>query len=91
MLQQVKLHLQRAQDRMKRQADKGRVERVFAVGNKIFLKQQPFCEKSVDDRAIQKLAFRFFGPFEVIRQVNIVAYELALPAGSFVHPVFHVS
>jgi hypothetical protein len=67
------------------------VERVFAVGNKVFLKLQPFCQKSVDDRAVQKLAFRFFGPFEVIREVNSVAYELALPASSSVHPVFHVS
>jgi transposase InsO family protein len=91
MLQQVKLHLQRAQDRMKKQADKGRVERVFAVGDKVFLKLQPYCQKTVEDRAVQKLAFRFFGPFEIIRQVNSVAYELALPAGSSVHPVFHVS
>jgi transposase InsO family protein len=91
MLQQVKLHLQRAQDRMKKQADKGRVERVFAVGDKVFLKLQPYCQKTVEDRVVQKLAFRFFGPFEIIRQVNSVAYELALPAGSSVHPVFHVS
>jgi hypothetical protein len=91
MLQQVKLHLQRAQDRMKRQADKGRVERTFAVGDKVFVKLQPFCQKSVGERMNQKLAFRFFGPFEVIKQVNAVAYELALPSGSSIHPVFHVS
>jgi hypothetical protein len=39
----------------------------------------------------QKLAFKFFGPFEIIRQVNLVAYELALPSSSGIHPVFHVS
>jgi hypothetical protein len=43
MLQQVKMHLQRAQDRMKKQADKGRMERTFKVGHRVFLKLQPFC------------------------------------------------
>lgn len=61
------------------------------MGDKVFLKLQPYCQRTVDDRAVQKLAFRFFGPFEIIRQVNRVAYELALPAGCSVHPVFHVS
>jgi hypothetical protein len=27
----------------------------------------------------------------VIKQVNLVAYELALPSRSAIHPVFHVS
>ena len=39
-----------------------------------------------------KLSPRFIGPFEILRHVGEVAYELALPprlAG--VHPVFHVS
>jgi hypothetical protein len=34
----VKQHLHRAQDRMKRQADKGRSERQFKVGDMVFLK-----------------------------------------------------
>lgn len=91
MLQQVKFHLQRAQDRMKKQADKGRTDRQFAVGDRVFLKLQPFCQRSVGDRMHSKLAFRFFGPFEIIKKVNHVAYELALPSDSAIHPVFHVS
>ena len=39
-----------------------------------------------------KLSPRYIGPFEVIKRVGEVAYELALPPGlSGVHPVFHVS
>jgi hypothetical protein len=91
MLQQVKMHLQRAQDRMKKQADKGHMERTFKVGDRVFLKLQPFCHTSVAARSSRKLTFRFFGPFDVIKQVNPVAYELALPSGSAIHPVFHVS
>ncbi|XP_060182274.1 uncharacterized protein LOC132611935 [Lycium barbarum] len=39
-----------------------------------------------------KLIPRFIGPFEILRRVGEVAYELALPPGlSGVHLVFHVS
>ena len=39
-----------------------------------------------------KLSPRYIGPFEVLKCVGEVAYELALPLGlSGVHPVFHVS
>jgi len=39
-----------------------------------------------------KLIPRFIGPFEVLRRVGEVAYEITLlPSLPGVHPVFHVS
>lgn len=86
----VKQHLARAQERIKRQADKRCSERQFSVGDKVFLKLQPYVQCSLAPRANQKLAFKFFGPFEIIEKIGAVAYKL-LPTSSAIHPVFHVS
>lgn len=48
--------LQRAQLRMKKQADKGRSERSFTVGELVFLKLQPYAQSSVVNRPYPKLA-----------------------------------
>lgn len=87
MMESIKQHLHRAQQRMKKQADKHRSERTFNVGDLVFLKLQPYVQASLAPRAHQKLSFRYFGPYKVLYK----AYELELPASSTVHPVFHVS
>jgi len=91
MTRLLQQHLLRAQQRMKRQADKSRSERQFSVGDLVYLKLQPYVQSSLAARANQKLAFKFFGPFRVLAKINEVAYKLELPAASLVHPIFHVS
>jgi hypothetical protein len=87
----LRQHLSRAQDRMKRQADKGRSEREFQVGDRVFLKLQPYVQSSLAPWAHQKLAFKFFGPYSILQRIGKVAYRLDLPASATIHPVFHVS
>lgn len=76
---------------MKRQSDKSRTERTFQVGDWVFLKAQPYVQSSLAPRASQKLAFKFFSPYQILAKIGSVAYKLKLPPSSLVHPVFHVS
>ena len=87
----IRTQLERAQKRCKKQADRNRTERQFQVGEQVLLKLQPYVQQSVVSRPCAKLAYKFFGPYNVIEKIGLMAYKLDLPESSRVHPVFHVS
>lgn len=87
----IQLQLHRAQQRMKAQADKHRVEKEFQVGDMVYMKLQPYVQSTVAARSNKKLSFRFYGPYKIMERVGLVAYKLQLPPGSKIHPVLHIS
>lgn len=91
MQQLIYQHLQRAQRKMKTQADKKRTFRSFQIGNAVYVKIQPYVQTSLANRSSNKLSFRFFGPFIIVDKIGEVAYKLLLPDDCCIHPVFHVS
>lgn len=91
ILRELRYNLSLARQRMKCQADQKRREVSFDIGDYVYLKLQPYRQTSVAFRASMKLAPRFYGPYQIIEKVGIVAYRLALPPNSQIHNVFHVS
>lgn len=87
----LRAHMARAQDRFKKKADRLRSERVFAVGDEVLLKLQPYAQSTIANRPCRKLAYKFFGPFPIEQKIGSLAYKLTLPAEARIHPVFHVS
>ena len=91
MLDEIQFNLLKGQQVMKHFADLKRREVSFVEGDLVFLKLQPYRQKSLAKRPNEKLAPRFFGPYSVLQKIDKVAYKLDLPPSSLNHPVFHVS
>lgn len=90
-LDELKMQLLCAQQKMKVATDKRRRDEQFAIGNKVFVKLQPYRQRSLAARRNEKLSPRYYGPFEIAARIGEVAHKLGLPADSQVHPVFHMS
>ena len=81
-----------AQEKQRRYADQHRRELSFEVGDMLLLSTKNLTLKNDQGTVARaKLLPKFIGPYEVIRKVGSVAYELALPDVCRIHPVFHVS
>ncbi|KAK3531229.1 hypothetical protein QTP70_015226, partial [Hemibagrus guttatus] len=82
------VRLQRAAHSQRIQADRRRRPHPsYQVGQRVWLSTRNLRFKL----PCRKLNPRFIGPFEIIRQVNPVAYRLRLPAAYRICPTFHVS
>ncbi|KAK3553203.1 hypothetical protein QTP86_031797 [Hemibagrus guttatus] len=82
------VRLQRAVRRQRIQADRRRrLHPSYRVGQKVWLSTRNLHLKL----PCRKLNPKFVGPFEIVRQVNPVAYRLRLPASYRICPTFHVS
>lgn len=81
----------KAQESMKKFADRRGSERSFKVGDLILLKIHLYKQSSIRGNAPQKLAVRNYGPYPVIAKVGSVAYRFQLPLEAKVHDTFHVS
>jgi hypothetical protein len=65
-LRQLRNQLLRAQEKMKRQADKKRADRSFVCGEWVFVKLRAHRQQSVVTRVNAKLAARYYGPYPIV-------------------------
>lgn len=91
ILEELKKQLEKAQLKMKNQADKHRKEVQFEDGDLVYLKLKLYRYQSLAKRPNEKLPPRFYGPYKILERVGKVAYRLELPAIAQILNVFHVS
>ncbi|RVW71121.1 Transposon Tf2-12 polyprotein [Vitis vinifera] len=91
LLRTLKKNLRQAQHRMTQKANAHRRDLQLEVGDMVLVRLQPYRQPTAAYRPYQKLAKRFYGPYQVLERIGAVAYRLALPSGCKIHPVFHIS
>jgi hypothetical protein len=91
VVQLLKENLTVARNHMKQQVDQHMTEREFEVGEWVFVRLQPYKQLSLKQQGKNKLAPRFYGPYQINKKISQVAYGLELPDMSHIHNVFHVS
>ena len=91
VIQLIQKRLSTTQDRQWKNADLHRKDIEFEIGSLVLLKVSPW-KGLVRFGQKGKLSPRFIRPYEVLRRVGKVAYEIALPPHmQHIHNVFHVS
>ncbi|XP_017428774.2 uncharacterized protein LOC108336835 [Vigna angularis] len=87
----IRERMKASQSRKKSYADQRRRPLEFAVGNHVFLR---VTSTTGVGRALRsrKLSPKFIGPYQILRRIGPVAYEIVLPPQlANLHSVFHVS
>ena len=87
----LKQHLSNAQAIMKASKDSDRRDVSFKEGDLVYLKLRPYRMRALSKRFNEKLAPKYFGPYLIVKQINVVAYKLAFPDDCRIHHVFHAS
>ncbi|XP_052734192.1 uncharacterized protein LOC128196721 [Vigna angularis] len=87
----IQERMRASQNRQKSYADRRRRPLEFAVGDHVVLRVTPTTGVGRAIR-VRKLSPKYLGPYQILRRLGSVAYEIAMPPQlANLHPVFHVS
>jgi len=91
MQEEAQIALKKAQEEMKKQADRKRGEaEEYQVGDLVLLSTKDL-KWQMEGRRTEKLTKQFVGPYKVKRVVSTNAVELELPRIVRIHPVINVN
>ena len=89
--EEAQVALKKAQEEMKKQADRKRGEvEEYRVGDLVLLNMKDL-KWQMEGRRMEKLMERFVGPYKIKRVISTNAVELELPKTVKIHPVVNVS
>jgi len=75
---------------MKLNANKHHRDLQLSVGDWAYVRLRPYRQTSMASN-YSKLSKWYYGPYQVIERIGVVAYKLLLPPSSRIHPMFHIS
>lgn len=75
----------------KRAYNNGRIMTEFEVGDKVVLNVDSLELLRSQAGRGRKLLMKYDGPFEIIRKISSVAYQVRLPASYGIHPVINIA
>ena len=82
IMKTLKDSLTMAQNPKKQQVDQHRTEREFELADWVFIRLQQYKYLSLKQQGKNKLAPKFYGPYQIIWNISNVAYDLKLPETS---------
>ena len=89
--EELQFNLTKTQWRMKYYADKYQKKILFQEGELLFLKLNPYKQRSLASKINEKHAWRYYGPYKVVKRVGNFSYRLELPNTCSIHPILYVS
>jgi hypothetical protein len=89
-VQDVRLRLKQAHQVANLQYDRRHRAVTFAVGHWVWLCLHHCPHGSLASSSSGKLRQRYFGPYQIVEEINSVAFRLAQPPGTRLHNMFHV-
>ena len=72
-VKRIRTHLQDAQNRITTMENRKGSDRSFKVKKYVYLKLQPYRQQSAIHKFSQKIAAKYYGPYQVIAKVGKVA------------------
>lgn len=84
----IQASMKMAKEKQKKYYDQGRTQAPdYQIGDQVWLS----TENIITDRPSHKLLHRRLGPYKIVKKILMMAYQLELPIGTKVHPVFNVT
>lgn len=87
----VETGFMRGHNKLKLYSIQSKTHKVFEVEDQVYRELQPHRCNSIDTFQSMNSSFCYYSPYTVLQKIERVAYNLDLPQGLKIHPVFNVS